>query len=185
MAGLIRTIRALFANRIRMLEKLGAEIPRIGRASFGRINVVLVNTPELVPEVLIERAEDFQKGPVLKTFSRPLLGDGLLNSEGEQHRQRRKLVAPAFAHQRVSKYAAVMREHAGAAQAAWRDGERVDVAQAMMRLTLGIVGRTLFDVDLLDRADTVGADITTLQTWVIRQMRLPFRLPFRLAPEAA
>jgi len=185
MPFLIQTIRALFGSRIRMLERLGAQIPRIGRASFGRINVVLVNTPELVPEVLIERADDFHKGPVLKTFSRPLLGDGFLNSEGDQHRERRKLVAPAFAHQRVSKYAAVMKEHAAAAQASWRDGEPIDVAQAMMRLTLGIVGRTLFDVDLLDRADTLGRDITTLQTWVVRQMRLPFRLPQMRAPAGA
>src|ERR1700722_2154006 len=164
MPGVIQSLRALFGNRIRMLEKLSAEIPRIGRASFGRINVVLIHTPELVPEVLIERVDDFQKGPVLKTFSRPLLGDGLLNSEGDQHRERRKLVAPAFAHQRVSKYAAVMKEHALAAQAGWRNGERINVAQSMMRLTLGIVGRTLFDVDLLDRADTPGRDITTPQT---------------------
>ena len=185
MPGVIQSLRALFGNRIRMLEKLSAEIPRIGRASFGRINVVLVNTPELVPEVLIERVDDFQKGPVLKTFSRPLLGDGLLNSEGDQHRERRKLVAPAFAHQRVSRYAAVMTEHALAAQAGWRNGERINVAQSMMRLTLGIVGRTLFDVDLLDRADTLGRDITTLQTWVIRQMRLPFRIPLLRTPVAA
>src|SRR5580692_2259966 len=185
MPGLIQTIRALFGNRVRMLEQLSADIPRIGRASFGRINIVLVNTPELVPEVLIERADDFQKGPVLRTFSRPLLGDGLLNSEGEQHRERRKLVAPALAHQRVSKYAAVMSEHAAAAQACWRDGDRIDVAQAMMRLTLGIVGRTLFDVDLLGRADTLGRDITTLQTWVVRQMRVPFRLPRLGGPVAA
>jgi cytochrome P450 len=185
MPGLIQGLRALFGNRVRMLEKLSAEIPRIGRASFGRVNVVLVNTPELVPEVLIERADDFQKGPVLRTLSRPLLGDGLLNSEGEQHRERRKLVAPAFAHQRVSKYAAVMTGHALAAQSGWRDGERLDIAQAMMRLTLGIVGRTLFDVDLLDRADTLGGDITTLQTWVVRQMRVPFRLPQMPGPVAA
>ncbi len=185
MAGLIQSLRALFGNRVRMLEQLGAQIPRIGRANFGRVNVVLVNTPGLVPEVLIERADDFQKGPVLRLLSRPLLGDGLLNSEGEQHRERRKLVAPAFAHQRVSKYAAVMTEHAIAAQAGWRDGERIDVAQAMMRLTLGIVGRTLFDVDRLDRADTLGADITTLQTWVVRQMRVPFRLPQMPGPVAA
>lgn len=185
MPGLIQIVRALFGNRVRMLERLGAEIPRIGRASFGRINVVLINAPELVPEVLIERAEDFEKGPVLKTFSRALLGDGLLNSEGEQHRQRRKLVAPAFAHQRVARYGEVMREHAAAAQACWKDGERIDMAKAMTHLTLGIVGRTLFDVDLLDHADTLGADITTLQTWLVRQMRVPFRLPAMRGPMAA
>jgi len=185
MLGVVQTIRALFGNRVRMLEELSREIPRIGRANFGRVKVILVNTPELVPEVLIERADDFQKGPVLRILSRPLLGDGLLISEGEEHRERRKLVAPAFAHQRVSKYAAVMSEHATAAQACWRDGERIDVAQSMTRLTLGIVGRTLFDVDLLDRADTLGGDITTLQTWIVRQMRVPFRLPQMRAPVAA
>ncbi len=185
MPGLIRIIRALFGNRVRMLEGLAAEIPRIGRAGYGRINIVLVNVPELVAEVLIEKAEDFEKGPVLKMFSRPLLGDGLLNSEGEQHLQRRRLVAPAFAHQRVSKYAAVMREDAAAAQAAWRDGQPLDIAQEMMRLTLGIVGRTLFDVDLLDRADTLGADVTTLQSWAVRQMRVPFKIPRTRGPIAA
>src|ERR1019366_4090162 len=182
---ILRTFRALFGNRITMLERLAKEIPRIGRAGFGRINIVLVNVPDLIPEVLIERADDFEKGPVLKTFSRPLLGDGLLNSEGEQHRQRRRLVAPAFAHQRVSRYGAVMRDHATAAQAGWQDGERINVAQSMIRLTLGIVGRTLFDVDLLDRADTLGEDITTLQTWVIRPMRVPFRIPLLRTPVAA
>src|SRR3984957_2551817 len=150
MPGLLHSIRALFGNRIRMLEGMGAEIPRIGRASFGRLSVVLVNTPELVPEVLIEHVDDYQKGPVLRTFSRPLLGDGILISEGEQHRERRKLVAPAFAHQRVSKYAAVMTEQTLAAQSAWREDTSIDMAKEMMRLTLGIVGRTLFDVDLLD-----------------------------------
>jgi cytochrome P450 len=185
MPGVIPSLRALFANRIRMLEKLGAEMPRIGRADFGRISVVLVNTPELAQEVLIERADDFQKGPFSRTLSRPLLGNGLLNSEGEQHRERRKLVAPAFAHQRVAKYAAVMNEHAMAALASWQDGQSIDVAQAMMRLTLGIVGRTLFDVDLLDRADTLGRDITTLQKWVVWQMRVPFRIPRMGAPVAA
>ncbi len=185
MTRLVRILRALFGNRITMLERLGKEIPRIGRAGFGRINIILINVPELIPEVLIERVDDFEKGPVLKVFSRPLLGDGLLNSEGEQHRERRKLVAPAFAHQRVSKYADVMRAHSESAQAAWRNGQQLDIAQAMTHLTLGIVGRTLFDVDMLDRADTLGRDITTLQSWVIRQLRIPFSIPRFGAPVAA
>src|SRR5580700_11397545 len=102
-----------------MVEKLGARIPRVGRAQFERVSVVRVNAPELVPEVPIDGADDCQRGPVLRIIARPVLGDGLLTSEGQQHRERRKLVAPAFAHQRVGKYAAVMTDHALAAQAAW------------------------------------------------------------------
>jgi cytochrome P450 len=187
MPGFVQIIRALLFDRIRLLEKMGAGIPRIGRSTFGRISVVLVNTPELVPEVLIDRVDDFQKSPLLRVLSRPVLGEGLLTSEGELHRQRRKLVAPAFAHQRVSKYAETMTAHALAAQAAWRDGERLDMAQAMMRLTLAIVGETLFSVNLLDQADSLGRDITIVQNFAIRQMRLPIQLPpvLRRRPQAA
>jgi cytochrome P450 len=116
---------------------------------------------------------------LLRIIARPLLGDGLLTSEGDVHRTRRKLVAPAFAHQRVSRYADVMTEQTLAALAGWRDGVEMNMADAMMKLTLGIVGRTLFDVDLLDKADSLGADITTVQESADRQMRLPFKIPYR------
>jgi cytochrome P450 len=185
MAGFLQILRAVFGNRIQMVETMGAQIPRIGRTQFGRFGVVLVHAPELVSEVLIDRAEDYQKGPVLRVISRPLLGDGLLTSEGQQHRERRKLVAPAFAHQRVSRYAAVMTERTEAAQAQWRDGQRMDMAQEMMRLTLDIVGRTLFDVELLGKADSLGRDITQVQQGAVLQMRLPFKLPFQWKSEAA
>ncbi|HWF07651.1 MAG TPA: cytochrome P450 [Bryobacteraceae bacterium] len=185
MPRFLQILRALFSDRIRAIERLGARHPRIGRAEFGPVNVVLVNTPDLVPEVLIDRAADFQKGPILRTFSRPLLGNGLLVSEGEEHLARRKLVAPAFAHHRVARYADVMREHAESMQSTWSDGLGLDIAQAMMHLTLGIVGQTLFDVDLLGQAETLGRDITELQVWLVRQRRIPFRIPFLRRPQAA
>ncbi|HWE50625.1 MAG TPA: cytochrome P450 [Bryobacteraceae bacterium] len=185
MAGPLQLLRAVFGNRVQMVEELGAQIPRIGRSQFGRVGVILVNSPELVPEVLIDRVDDYQKGPVLRVITRPLLGDGLLTSEGQQHRERRRLVAPAFAHQRVSKYAAVMNECTERSQGAWGDGQSMDMAQEMMRLTLDIVGRTLFDVELIGKADSLGRDITQAQRAAVLQMRLPFKLPFQWKSEAA
>jgi cytochrome P450 len=175
--NLVQLLRALFSDRLKVIERLGAGIPRIGRADFGRVSAVLVNSPELVPEVLIERAEDFIKGPVLRIVSRPVFGDGLLTSEGDLHRQRRRLVAPALAHQRMAHYADVMTEHSAALADSWRDGETFDVVEAMMRLTLGIVCRTLFDVDVPGQAEAIGRDILTAQSYAMRQIRVPFPLP--------
>jgi len=175
--NLLRILRALFSDRLSLIERLGGEITRIGRADFGRISVVLINTPELIPELLIERADDFIKGPVLRVVSRPVFGDGLLTSEGDLHRQRRRLVAPALAHQRMARYAEVMQSHASALADSWRDGEVLDVVDAMMGLTLGIVCRTLFDVELPGQAEAIGRDITTAQTYAMRQLRVPFPLP--------
>jgi cytochrome P450 len=70
-----------------------------------------------------------------------------------------------------------MQEHSSALAEAWRDGESFDVVEAMMMLTLGIVGRTLFDVDLLGHAAAVARDITIAQTHAMRQIRVPFPLP--------
>ena len=174
---IVRTLRAIFADRLRSIERLGAEVPRIGRADYGRISVVLVNSPELMPEFLIERADDFIQGPVLRIIARPMFGDGLLTSEGELHRQRRKLLAPALAHQRMAHYADVMQGYSDALVTSWRDGETLDVVEAMMGLTLQIVCRTLFDVDVPGEADAIGRDITIAQKYVIRQLRVPFPLP--------
>ena len=173
----IRVLQVLLGQRLRMMEQLGVEIPRIGRVDFGRFKMVLVNAPELAPEVLIERAGDFVKGPVLRVIARPVFGDGLLTSEGELHRQRRRLVAPALAHQRMGHYADVMREHTERMASTWRDGQRLDIVEAMMHLTLGIVCRTLFDVDVPGEADAIGRDITAAQTYAMRRLRYPFPLP--------
>ena len=172
-----RTLQAIFSDRIREIERLGRRFTRIGRVDYGRVRIVLVNAPELIPEVLIERAEDFVKGPILRVVSRPVFGDGLLTSEGELHRQRRKLVAPALAHQRMARYSEVMQEHTSALVDSWRDGDSFDIVESMMRLTLGIVCRTLFNVDMPAEAEAIGHDITTAQTYAMRQLRVPFRLP--------
>jgi cytochrome P450 len=183
--GFLRTLRGIFGNRLRLLEESGRTIKTVGRVRFGPRTVVFVNSPELVQEVLIERVAEFRKGPGLRIVSRPLLGDGLLTSEGEQHRQQRKLVAPAFAHQRISKYAAVMERHSRQALSKWSSGSTIDIAREMMRLTLGIVGETLFDTDLLADADSLGQDITDVQRFAILQLRIPFKLPRSKRIEAA
>jgi cytochrome P450 len=166
-----------------MLEESGRGVQSIGRVRFGPRSVVLVNSPELVQELFIDRAADFQKGPAIRIISRPLLGDGLLSSEGEQHRRQRRLVAPAFAHQRISRYGAVMERRARRAMDAW--GPTIDIAQEMMRLTLGIVGETLFDTDLLADADSLAADVTAVQRHAARQLRMPFKVPRPARVQAA
>lgn len=191
MAGIYRALQALFGNRLRVLEESGRSIQSIGRVRFGPRSVLLVNSPELVQELFIDRAADFQKGPAIRVISRPLLGDGLLSAEGEQHRRQRRLVAPAFAHQRISRYSAVMERHARRAMDAWADGwgdgwgPTIDIAREMMRLTLGIVGETLFDTDLLADADSLAADVTAVQRHAARQLRTPFKLPIPGRVQAA
>ncbi len=90
-----------------------------------------------------------------------LVGNGLLTSLNDFHRRQRRLVAPAFQHRRIGAYADVMADYAERTQAEWRDGQAIDVAQEMMRLTLWVVGKTLFDADVRGEAGELGQALST------------------------
>lgn len=171
MGSFLFLLRLVFQGRLAALAWVGRRYPETGTIRIGTRTGILVNTPELIEEVLVHRTDEFQKAPALRIYSRPLLGNGLLTSEGHEHRVHRRLVAPAFAHQRVPRYADVMTECALRACAGLPEDGVVDMHREMTRLTLDIVGRTLFDVDLLNDAEQIGQDITRLILFAARQTR--------------
>lgn len=122
---------------------------------LGRQDVVLLNHPDYVKDVLVTRHKQFIKGAPLQRAKR-LLGEGLLTSEGDYHLQQRRLAQPAFHRARIAAFAQAISEHAARTGSRWRDGATVDMADEMMRLTLGVVSKTLFDADLEAEADELA-----------------------------
>jgi cytochrome P450 len=112
------------------------------------------------------------KGEGLQRAKR-LLGEGLLTSEGEFHLRQRRLAQPAFHRQRIAAYAATMVEYSDRACDRWQAGETRDVAREMMRLTLAIAGKTLFDADVESEADEIGEALTTTFA-LFNRLTLPF-----------
>ena len=122
-------------------------------------HIVLLNNPQMVKDVLVTHQRNFRKGRGLER-ARKLLGDGLLTSEGDTHLRQRRLIQPAFHKERIASYAEAMTTCAERVQGEWRDGATVDAAAEMMRLTLAVVGRTLFDADVEAKARDVGEALT-------------------------
>lgn len=67
----------------------------------GRRPIVIVNDPDLIRSVLIDHAEQFPKSDVMVDALEPLLGDGILISNGETWHRQRAMLEPAFAQMRV------------------------------------------------------------------------------------
>ncbi len=103
--------------------------------------------------------KQFEKGRLYDVI-RPLIGYGLLSSDGDFWRKQRKRAQPAFSHDRLAAYATAMTGAASAMLDRWQrqasSGDPFDVSAEMMRLTLRIVGLTLFSTDLEDSASLVG-----------------------------
>jgi len=144
------------------------------RVAIGPLEVVLVSHPDLVEDVLVTRNRLWQKDRYLHQTLRPVLGDGLLSSEGDFWRRQRRLAQPAFHRDRIKAYAAIMVEHASRLAAQLRDGEVRDIHKDMMHLTLGIVAETLFGANVGHQAEDVGAALESVLAVVSDPLELFF-----------
>jgi cytochrome P450 len=144
------SLRLLRKDPIALLE--GAAVRGdIVRVPMPRVELFVVNHPDLVWDILASGNHDFHKSPALQN-ARPVLGNGLLTSEDETHRRQRRLIQPIFHHERIDAYSEVMVDEAERASDRLADDARLDLHAEMARLTLAIVGRTLFATDVESEA---------------------------------
>lgn len=166
-------LRMMRSDRLGALDGInarGADIARFGMI-FG--DVVLVNTPELVHEVLVSKVRAFAKSPVLRGALYPLAGEGLFTSEGDLWKRQRKIMAPLFSPSAIGAYASAMTDATERAMSRWRDGDVIDAARETTAITMAIAGRTLFDADTFEEADQLGAALTTALDWAGSQTSSP------------
>lgn len=120
--------------------------------------------PEHNKYILQENNRNYTKRHPALIAIRPVVGNGLLTSDGEFWRRQRRLIQPAFHQSRISTLGDMMTRAACAALERWQpnlaSGAPLDIDQEMMRLTLEIVGRALFSIDLTGDADAVGKAFT-------------------------
>jgi cytochrome P450 len=146
------------------------------------ISWYLVTHPDGVEHVLKTRGRNYRKPDRFNHPVRMLAGNGILASEGETWLQNRRLMQPAFHRQRLAGLVSQMADAARAAAGRWdpiaAEGGTVDASEEMMRVTLRIVGTTLFSHDLGGAADTLGEPIRNSLHWVSRRLTLPFVAPY-------
>ncbi len=117
--------------------------------------VYLVNHPDLVRELFVTNHQSVGRGRLTETL-RYLLGNGLVTADGPFHLRQRRLMQPQFHHSRISAYADVMADFTLRHEKKWQDGARVDLAREMSELTLHVVVKTLFGLELPDTVRRIG-----------------------------
>ena len=127
------------------------------RMRFLYLTVFFLYHPDDIEYVLSTNAKNFIKARSLRSpFFQRLVGNGLLTSEGEFWRRQRRLAQPAFHRQRTSTYGDVMVGYTDRMISSWKGKEVRDIHRDMMKLTLEIVVKTLFNADVAGDADRVG-----------------------------
>ncbi len=162
---LLGHMRAMRVDRMGFLRRLADEVGRMSRLdTFGR-RAVVVNHPEVLHELLVERARAFEKTEVMRFALYPLAGEGLFTSNGDLWRRQRKLMAPLFHAGQMERYARDMVACAARGLAEWKDGQTLQLAKETTRITMNVAGKTLFDADTFSEADAIGDALTVALSW--------------------
>jgi cytochrome P450 len=164
-------------NALGTLQLLAREYGDIVSMPVLRMNRILLNRPEYVQQLLILDHAKLHKSALTKLVVGPVLGQGLLISEGDFWRRQRRLAQPAFHRSRTNEYSPVMVECALERMKHWRAGETRNIAEEMMKLTLEVAVRTLFGTSLAGDSEAIGKAMTFLMRHYLRRARSPWRVP--------
>ena len=138
---------------------------------LGLIPVCLINKPEYIEQILQQRELFVKNTPDWRTV-RTLVGQGVFTSEGDFWVRQRRLIQPVFQQQRINAYAETMVNYTQNLLLTWKNGEIRDIHKDMMDLTLNIVTKTIFDIDLSGTGGKTIADCLNIaMEWFTSQQK--------------
>lgn len=150
------------------------------------VETFLLNHPDHIRHVLQDNHTNYHKAK-RTSIIKPLVGDGLLTSEGDFWKRQRRLAQPAFHRERLAALGDLMTAAAADTVDRWEgpagSGVAIDVSAEMMRLTLRIVGEALFGVNLDSAASEVGEALTAALTTINSRFNRIFTLAWLPTPE--
>ncbi|OJH36348.1 cytochrome P450 [Cystobacter ferrugineus] len=154
------------------------------RYPMGPLLMYQLSHPDDVKRVLVDNAQNYQKTALMQRL-RPVLGEGLLLSEGDFWKRQRRLAQPAFHRERMEGIATLITRLVEESLPRWdalaARGEPFDLCAELMRLVLSITGQVLFSTDLSGSASDMARAVTTvleeLNHRVLSALPLPALLP--------
>lgn len=148
------------------------------------VHAVVAHDPDVVQEVLVEKAKSFVKSDMLRFALHDLAGEGLFTSNGDLWRRQRKRMAPLFTPKSLATYGEAMVACTERTVASWGERSEIVLAHETTRLTMGIAGKTLFDADTFSEADEIGNALATALDWTGRVIGSPAALAHVVAHRA-
>ena len=143
LGGNVRQFRAGLLN---FLLETAREYGPLASFRIGPRRVFLASGHDLIEQVLVTDAKHYIKHFGARAF-KPVLGNGLVTSEGAFWHRQRKLIQPAFLKARVQSYVPTMVELTNQMLSTWTSGKRVQIDFEFEALTSKIALKTLFDLD--------------------------------------
>lgn len=140
---------------------------------------IFINHPDYIKHVLQDNHFNYDKDALLFRIARPLAGNGLFTAVGgNDWLCQRRLVQPAFHRQRIAALGTMMTDATCAMLQQWniymRERQVFDIAREMTNLTLHIVSKSLFNIDVSAKSDRLGKAVLQMLAFLIDYFSMPF-----------
>ncbi len=166
---------------LRLLMESTRRYGDVVRFRIGRLVVHLLSHPDHIKRVLQDHRHNYVRQTRGDANLVSVVGQSLLTTNGEAWQQRRRLIQPAFHHDRIASLVHVMTDATTSMLERWRaevhPGRPLDIASEMVRLTYEIIGKSLFSADLRTDVDAVGQAMTFLLEETYRRFGALVRVP--------
>ena len=146
---------AFRSDQLGYLQLLQQTYGNMATIHIGNAPLVLLFKPEHVRYVLSENPSNFTIREIAGVL-RQMIGDSLLTTDGDFHQRQRRLLQPAFHKKRIEAYSNSMMQYTLEMLEGWYPGEEVNMPGAMQELTLRIVAKCLFGIDIAGSVDVLG-----------------------------
>jgi cytochrome P450 len=170
---LLGNLREFRRDVVGLLLRSARQYGDVVRFHLGPFVVHLLNHPDHIEHVLQSGASNYDKATRSSAKIRAISGESLLTSNGELWKRQRRLMQPSFHRKRIAGMAAEMITFTEAMLQRWRthlaNGEVLDIAAEMMRLTYSIVGKTLLGADVGGDAIAIEHAMETMLTHTYRR----------------
>lgn len=142
----------------------------------------LLSDPDSVGFVLSHHGKSFVKGPGLES-SNPLIGRGLLTSEGDGWATQRRRYAPLFRPPSIDTMVPWLDRVVNDALPTLAHGPELDLEPAMLQLSLTMALRTLFADSTIDASQVaaIASHVEWLMAHFYHRSRSVWRFPYHIA----
>jgi cytochrome P450 len=169
-------IRQVGPRRVDFFLELAREYGPLASFRIGHRRLFLVSDPDLIEQVLVTDAKHYIKHFGARFF-KPVLGNGLVTSEGDFWLRQRRLIQPAFLKTRVVSYAPAMAELTERMLSRWTPGSSVDIETEFSTLTSAIALKTLFGLDGSGERERLDDSLRVAFELMAARLNTPFPLP--------
>jgi cytochrome P450 len=175
---LARTVREFHTAVVLFRDTVGpVSMTRLGPLTPP---LVWVATPQGAHDVLAPHSASLDKTNSVAVQTRLVAGDSVFTLSHAPWRSRRRLLQPLFTKKHVAGFTGHMAAAAQAVADGWEPGSVVDIDAQTRRLTLRVLGRSLFGIDLDEQADRLAEPARTVLSYATSRITSPVRLPLWL-----